>query len=151
MLDGLKQGEVSAVIRSPAGFHLIKLIDRRGGGAPAMVELTHARHILVKTSEVVSGADAERKLDNLRERIVNGADFAELAKVNSDDSSSIKGGDLVAFMSAGAYGAVQASQYNSRPLVPEILVSGARYSVIRRRPSFDVMVAGERNPQWQDT
>jgi peptidyl-prolyl cis-trans isomerase SurA len=93
-LDGLKPGEVSDIIRSPAGFHLIKLIDRRGGGATAIVEQTHARHILVKTSEIVSEADAKRKLNNLRERIVNGADFGELAKLNSDDSSSIKGGDL---------------------------------------------------------
>ena len=93
-LDNLKPGEVSGIMRSPAGFHLIKLIERRGGGAPALVEQTHARHILVKTSEIVSAADAKRKLDNLRERIVNGVDFAELAKLNSDDSSSVKGGDL---------------------------------------------------------
>ena len=93
-LNGMKPGEVSGIIRSPAGFHVIKLVDRRGGGAPALVEQTHARHILVKTSEIVSEADARRKLNNLRERIVNGADFGELAKFNSDDASSIKGGDL---------------------------------------------------------
>lgn len=93
-LNGMKPGEVSGIIRSPAGFHVIKLVDRRGGGAPALVEQTHARHILVKTSEIVSEADARRKLNNLRERIVNGADFGELAKLNSDDASSIKGGDL---------------------------------------------------------
>jgi peptidyl-prolyl cis-trans isomerase SurA len=93
-LDGMKPGEVSAIVRSPAGFHVIKLVDRRGGGAAALVEQTHARHILVKTSEMVSEADARRKLNNLRERIDNGADFGELAKLNSDDSSSIRGGDL---------------------------------------------------------
>jgi len=93
-IDGLKPGEVSDIIRSPAGFHLIKLLDRRGGGAPAVILQTHARHILVKTSEVVSEDDAKRKLDNLRERIVNGVDFGELAKLNSDDPSSVKGGDL---------------------------------------------------------
>jgi peptidyl-prolyl cis-trans isomerase SurA len=93
-LDGMKPGEVSGIIRSPAGFHVIKLIDRRGGGAAAQVEQTHARHILVKTSEIVSEADARRKLNNLRERIVNGADFGELAKLNSDDASAAKGGDL---------------------------------------------------------
>lgn len=94
VLDGLKPGEVSGIIRSPAGFHLIKLIDRRGGDQPATVEQTHVRHILVKTSEIVSEADAKRKLNNLRERILAGADFGELAKLNSDDSSSSKGGDL---------------------------------------------------------
>ena len=93
-LNGMKPGEVSGIMRSPAGFHVIKLIERRGGGAPAPVEQTHARHILVKTSEIVSEADARRKLNNLRERIVNGTDFGELAKLNSDDASSTKGGDL---------------------------------------------------------
>lgn len=93
-LDAMKPAEVSGIIRSPAGFHVLKLIDRRGGGAPALVEQTHVRHILVKTSEIVSEADARRKLNNLRERIVNGADFGELAKLNSDDASSIRGGDL---------------------------------------------------------
>ncbi len=93
-LNDMKPGDVSGIIRSPAGFHVIKLIDRRGGSAPALVEQTHARHILVKTSEVVSEADARRKLNNMRERIVNGADFGELAKLNSDDASSIRGGDL---------------------------------------------------------
>ncbi len=61
--------------------------------------------------------------------------------------SPMKAGDLVAFMSAGAYGAVQASQYNSRPLVPETLVRGAECSVIRRRPTYDEMVALERGAE----
>ena len=93
-LDALKPGEVSGIIRSPAGFHILKLIDRRGGGMPAMVEQTHARHILLRTSEIVSEADAKRKLENMRERILHGADFGELAKLNSDDASAAKGGDL---------------------------------------------------------
>lgn len=59
-------------------------------------------------------------------------------------------GDLVALMSAGAYGAVQASQYNSRPLIPEILVSGSRYAVVRRRPTIDEMLAAERNSHWKE-
>ena len=93
-LESMKPGEVSGVIRSPAGFHVIKLIERRGGGIAAVVEQTHARHILVKTSEIVSEADAKRKLTNIRERIANGTDFGDLAKLNSDDSSSVRGGDL---------------------------------------------------------
>ena len=93
-LDGLKPGEVSGILRSPAGFHVLKLIARRGGGAPAMVEQTHARHILIKTNQLVSEADAKRKLEILRERIIHGADFGELARLNSDDPSSVKGGDL---------------------------------------------------------
>lgn len=57
-------------------------------------------------------------------------------------------GDLVAFMTAGAYGAVQACEYNSRPLVPEVLVEGARHAVIRRRPTLDEMFARECVPDW---
>ena len=57
-------------------------------------------------------------------------------------------GDRLAFMSAGAYGAVLSSQYNARPLVPEVLVSGDRYDVIRRRPDFEEMTALESLPDW---
>ncbi len=59
-------------------------------------------------------------------------------------------GDTVAFMSAGAYGAVQASQYNTRPLVPEVLVNGDQFAVIRKRPSFEEMTALEQAPEWVD-
>lgn len=92
----LKPGEVSPVLRSAAGLHIVKLLGRRGGNQAAVQEVqqTHARHILIKTSEVVSDAEAERRLVALRERVVNGADFAELAKVHSADLSAAKGGDL---------------------------------------------------------
>jgi diaminopimelate decarboxylase len=60
----------------------------------------------------------------------------------------LQAGDLIAFRTAGAYGAVMASQYNARPLVPEVLVDGDRYAVIRRRPSFDEMLALEEMPDW---
>ncbi|HMM55607.1 MAG TPA: peptidylprolyl isomerase [Candidatus Desulfobacillus sp.] len=91
----LKPGEVSEPLRSPAGLHILKLIDRRGGAIQAQpVEQTHARHILIKTSEVVPEAEARHRLVALKERIDNGADFAELARLNSNDLSSAKGGDL---------------------------------------------------------
>lgn len=57
-------------------------------------------------------------------------------------------GKLVALLTAGAYGASQASQYNTRPLIPEVLVNGARYAVIRRRPTFEEMTALEEKPDW---
>jgi diaminopimelate decarboxylase len=57
-------------------------------------------------------------------------------------------GDLVAFMSAGAYGAVMASEYNSRPLVPEVLVHGDRFAVVRPRPTYDQMLAAEPLAPW---
>ncbi len=62
--------------------------------------------------------------------------------------TEMQAGDLVAFMTAGAYGAVLSSQYNSRPLIPEVMVDGARYAIVRRRPDFEAMLAAERDPEW---
>jgi peptidyl-prolyl cis-trans isomerase SurA len=93
-LAKLKPGEVSGVFRSPAGFHIIKLLEERGAGAPLLVEQAHVRHILVRTNDLVSEDEAKRKLIALRERIVNGVNFAELARLNSDDGSASRGGDL---------------------------------------------------------
>ncbi len=90
----LRPGEMSSVLRSPAGFHIIRLVDRRGGSAPALVEQDHVRHILMRTNEVTSEDEARRKLSSLRERIVNGTDFGELARLQSEDSSASRGGDL---------------------------------------------------------
>ncbi len=91
----LKPGEISDILRSPAGLHIIKLIERRGGTASAQsVRQTHARHILIKVNELVPDAEGKRKLEVLKERLDNGADFAELAKLNSNDLSASKGGDL---------------------------------------------------------
>ncbi len=97
-LRKLAPGEVSDVLRSPAGFHVVKLIDRRGavsGESGAPVVQTRLRHILIRTSDTVSDQDARRRLLTLRERIVSGgADFAEMARVHSDDGSSARGGEL---------------------------------------------------------
>jgi len=57
-------------------------------------------------------------------------------------------GDLMVFHSAGAYGAAQASQYNTRPLVPEVLVTGNKFAVIRKRPTIEDILAGEIIPDW---
>lgn len=90
----LKIGEVSSVIRSPNGFHVLKLLDKRGKDVQLIVRQTHARHILIKTNEVVSETDAQTRLLQLKERVENGTPFEELAKLHSDDLSASKGGDL---------------------------------------------------------
>jgi peptidyl-prolyl cis-trans isomerase SurA len=90
----LKVGDLSPVLRSANGFHILKLLDKRGNETPVIVQQTHTRHILVRLNEVVSEADAKQRLSNLKERIDNGADFAELARLQSEDASSSRGGDL---------------------------------------------------------
>jgi diaminopimelate decarboxylase len=60
----------------------------------------------------------------------------------------LEAGDLVAFFSSGAYGAVMASEYNSRPLVPEVLVRGAEFAVVRARPTYAEMLAREPMAPW---
>jgi peptidyl-prolyl cis-trans isomerase SurA len=96
VLEKLKDGEVSDIMRSPNGFHIVKLLEKRGKVAttPGGVQQTHVRHILIRAREGMSSSDARNRLAQLREKIVGGADFAELAKQQSEDSSASKGGDL---------------------------------------------------------
>ena len=97
----MKKGDVSAIQRSPAGFHIVQLVDERSSNQPTVVDQTHARHILIKVNESTSEAEGKAKIDRLRERIVSGAaKFDELARINSEDASSAKGGDL-GWLSAG--------------------------------------------------
>lgn len=87
-------GDISDLLRSSAGFHIVKLQGKRGGSVVASVQQTRARHILIRINEVVSETEARRKLENVRDRIVNGVDFAEQARLYSQDGSAAKGGEL---------------------------------------------------------
>lgn len=94
-LAGMNPGQVSPVLRSPNGFHLLKLTDKRGDFLQMVVKQSHARHILIKTNELVSDRDAYVRLLELRDRLINGgASFEELAKLHSADLSASRGGDL---------------------------------------------------------
>jgi len=90
----LEKGGVSNVIRSPAGFHVVKLVDARDRNAPTIVDQTRARHILVRVNETVSDADARIRIDRVKDRLDSGAKFEDMARVNSEDASAAKGGEL---------------------------------------------------------
>jgi len=92
---GMRVGEVSDVLRSPNGFHIVKLLAKRGSDMETIVQQTHAQHILIRLNEIVSEADALQRLTELKRRIqLGGDDFSELARQHSDDASAAKGGDL---------------------------------------------------------
>lgn len=94
-LQKMRPGELSPVLRSPNGFHILKLVERRSKEAPVMLTQTRARHILIKTSELMPENEAKSRLLEIRRNIVEAsADFAEQAKRFSDDGSAVQGGDL---------------------------------------------------------
>jgi peptidyl-prolyl cis-trans isomerase SurA len=91
----LKTGEVAEPLRTPTGFHIVKLNETRGANQQVMVNQIHVRHILMKTNELADDATVRQKLTDLRARILKGEDFAGLAKTTSEDPGSASdGGDL---------------------------------------------------------
>jgi peptidyl-prolyl cis-trans isomerase SurA len=94
----LKAGQITPVIKTSAGFYILKVSDRRNPAAvpeKAVVQQTHARHILIKVTPTMTAVDAKRKLLELKERLDNkAAKFEDLAKLTSNDASASKGGDL---------------------------------------------------------
>jgi peptidyl-prolyl cis-trans isomerase SurA len=93
-VKGMQPGTVSSLLRSANGFHILRLNDRRGSTAPVIVSQTRARHILIRTNDLVPEGEARRRLVSIRERLENNADFAQLARQYSEDPSNAKGGEL---------------------------------------------------------
>jgi peptidyl-prolyl cis-trans isomerase SurA len=94
LVPRMKPGEISSLIRSPSGFHIIKLIDHRTG-EKHMVTQTRARHILVRTSALTTDQKAEDMLNDVRRRLAAGEDFATLAQsISEDKATASRGGDL---------------------------------------------------------
>jgi peptidyl-prolyl cis-trans isomerase SurA len=95
VVERLKPGEVSQPLRTPTGFHLVKLNEVRGSESKAIENQVHARHILMKTTGLADDATVKQKLTALRDRVLKGEDFAGLAQINSEDpGSAAQGGDL---------------------------------------------------------
>jgi peptidyl-prolyl cis-trans isomerase SurA len=91
----MKPGEVSEPVRTPSGFHIVKLNERRGGEAKVVVNQIHVRHILMKPNELDDDQTVRQKLSKLRDRILKGEDFAGIASTASEDPGSAPdGGDL---------------------------------------------------------
>jgi peptidyl-prolyl cis-trans isomerase SurA len=92
----MKPGDVSEPMRTPTGFHIVRLDGTRGGDSgPQMVEQIHARHILMRPNEVQDDATTKQRLSALRDRVLAGEDFGALASVTSEDpGSASRGGDL---------------------------------------------------------
>ena len=106
---------------------------------PAMYD---AHHDIVPVVEANPG-EAHAKYDIVGPICESGDTFTKGRAM-----AAVKPDDLVAFRSAGAYGAVMSSEYNSRPLIPEVLVHGDQFAVIRRRPTYDEMIARDTIPEW---
>jgi peptidyl-prolyl cis-trans isomerase SurA len=103
LVANLKPGEVTQPMRGPSGFHIIKMVDTRDASAEIVREF-NARHILVRTSELVSADDALASVRNIRQRIEAGEDFATLAREFSEDTTSANLGGDMGWFELGAYG-----------------------------------------------
>ena len=149
--------EPGRLIAGNAGLLVSRVIYAKPGATPdapaflildaAMNDLLRpamygAHHDIVPVREAAPGAEPAL-YDVVGPVCESGDTFARARPM-----APLASGDLVAFRSAGAYGAVMASEYNARPLVPEVLVRGDRWAVVRPRPSVEEMLARDRLPDW---
>jgi len=104
LVEGMQPGQVSQPLRGPSGFHIVKLIDRRADGKQVVTEF-HARHILIKTGDLVSSDEALKTATDIHHRIVDGhEDFAAVAKHDSQDATTAGGGGDMGWFPVEQYG-----------------------------------------------
>jgi len=132
---------VTTVVTVKEGGHRVIVVDAAMNDLvrPAMYDIEHA---------IVPVREAARRAPRIPADIVGPVCESTDTFNRSYGLPPIEEGDLVAFTVAGAYGAVMSSTYNTRPLVPEVLVDGDRFAVIRARPSYDEMLALDLTPDW---
>lgn len=95
VVRNMSEGDVSPIIENPSGFHIVQLSEARSSGSQQVVSQTRARHILIRPNELNPPEKVQLRLDQLRQRIQGGTDFAELARAHSEDTlSAVEGGDL---------------------------------------------------------
>ncbi len=146
--------EPGRLIAGNAGLLVTEVIYRKEGAGRTFVILDAAMNDLIRPAmyeahndivlvvEALAGAEMD-PVDLVGPVCESGDTFARQRNM-----PHVEAGDLVAFRSAGAYGAVMASEYNSRPLIPEVLVNGDQFAVVRARPSFDEMISRDTIPEW---
>ncbi|HMO28886.1 diaminopimelate decarboxylase [Enterovirga sp.] len=146
--------EIGRMIAGNAGILLTRVLYVKEGEGRTFVIVDAAMNDLVRPTlyeahhDILPVAEAAPGAERIRADVVGPVcetgDFLALGR----DMPAVRAGDLLAVMTAGAYGAVQAGTYNTRPLVPEVLVRGAAHAVVRPRPSLDALIALDRMPDW---
>ncbi|WP_108263307.1 diaminopimelate decarboxylase [Mangrovicoccus ximenensis] len=148
--------EPGRLISGNAGILVSEVIYVKEGEDRTFLILDAAMNDLVRPSmydahhDIVPLAEAEAAAEQARYDVVGPVCETGDTFARGRDMPPCGPGDLVAFRSAGAYGAVMASEYNTRPLIPEVLVQGGDWAVIRRRPSFEEIIARDAVPEWLD-
>ena len=148
--------EPGRLIAGNAGILVTRVIYEKRGDDRAFLILDAAMNDLIRPTlydafhdirPVTEPADgAERIVYDVVGPVCETGDFFAKGR----DLPRLKAGDLVAIMSAGAYGAVQASTYNTRPLIPEVMVHGGDFAEVRARPSYDAILKQDMIPAWLD-
>ena len=148
--------EPGRLLSGPAGLLVAKVIYVKEGASKRFVILDAAMNDLIRPALYEAWHDIVPVRLPASGAVLNPADVVGPVCESGDtfavdrDLPPLADGDLVAFLTAGAYGAVMSSTYNTRPLVPEVLVSGNRFAVVRERPSYEAMLAMDAIPDWLD-